>query len=95
MTRYAVPAPPVQLPHGHLSAAGAPPTASASADRPSTHRTTLLVGTAAQVTDSLKRLKEGLTPVLIWPPFRDVPVSKTLDDLKRPKHEIMPKVEAI
>jgi hypothetical protein len=28
-------------------------------------------------------------------PFRDVPVSKTLDDLKRPKHEIMPKVEAI
>ena len=32
MTRYAVPAPPVQLPHGHLSAAGAPQTASASAD---------------------------------------------------------------
>jgi len=28
------------------------------------------------------------------PPFRDVPVSKTLDDLKRLKHEIMPRVEA-
>ena len=39
--------------------------------------------------------RRGLTPVLIWPPFRDVPVSKTLDDLKRPRHEIMPKVEAI
>ena len=55
----------------------------------------LLVGTAAQVTDNLKRLKEaGLTMLLIWPPFADVPVSKTLDDLKRLKEEIMPKVEA-
>ena len=43
----------------------------------------------------LKRLKEaGLTMLLIWPPFQDVPVSKTLDDLKRLKEEIMPKVEA-
>ena len=43
----------------------------------------------------LKRLKEaGLTTLLIWPPFQDVPVSKTLDDLKRLKEEIMPKVEA-
>ena len=75
--------------------AGAPQTASASADRPSAHRTTLLVGTAAQVTDNLKRLKEGLTLLLIWPRFWDVPVSKTLDDLKRLKHEIMPKAEAI
>jgi alkanesulfonate monooxygenase SsuD/methylene tetrahydromethanopterin reductase-like flavin-dependent oxidoreductase (luciferase family) len=57
--------------------------------------TNLLVGTAAQVTDNLKRLKEaGLTMLLIWPPFADVPVSKTLDDLKRLKEEIMPKVEA-
>ena len=56
----------------------------------------LLVGTAAQVTDNLKRLKEaGLNLLLIWPPFADVPVSKTLDDLKRLKEEIMPKVEAI
>ena len=44
----------------------------------------------------LKRLKEaGLNLLLIWPPFADVPVSKTLDDLKRLKQEIMPKVEAI
>jgi len=56
----------------------------------------LLAGTAGQVTDNLKRLKEaGLTMLLIWPPFQDVPVSKTLDDLKRLKEEIMPKVEAM
>ena len=57
--------------------------------------TNLLVGTAAQITDTLKRYKEvGLTMPLLWPPFADVPVSKTLDDLKRLTEEIMPKVEA-
>ncbi len=57
--------------------------------------TNLLAGTAAQITDTLKRYKEaGLTMPLLWPPFADVPVSKTLDDLKRLKEEIMPKVEA-
>jgi FMNH2-dependent dimethyl sulfone monooxygenase len=57
--------------------------------------TNLMVGTAAQITDNLKRYKEaGLDMPLIWPPFTDVPVSKTLDDLKRIKEEIMPKVEA-
>ncbi|HEU0102324.1 MAG TPA: LLM class flavin-dependent oxidoreductase [Mycobacteriales bacterium] len=55
----------------------------------------ILAGTAGQVTDMLKRYKEaGLTMPLLWPPFADVPVSKTLDDLKRLKEEIMPKVEA-
>ena len=55
----------------------------------------ILIGTADQITDNLKRLKEaGLTMPLIWPPFTDVPVSKTLDDLKRLKEEIMPKVLA-
>ncbi len=55
----------------------------------------LLVGTEAQVTDRLKAYKEaGMTMPLIWPPFTDVPVSKTLDDLKRIKNDIMPKVEA-
>ena len=55
----------------------------------------LLIGTAAQITDNLKRFKEaGLTMPLLWPPFSDVPVSKTLDDLKRLTEEIMPKVEA-
>ena len=57
--------------------------------------TNLLAGTAAQLTDTLKRYKEaGLTMPLLWPPFADVPVSKTLDDLKRLKEEIMPKVDA-
>jgi alkanesulfonate monooxygenase SsuD/methylene tetrahydromethanopterin reductase-like flavin-dependent oxidoreductase (luciferase family) len=57
--------------------------------------TNLLAGTAAQITDKLKRYKEaGLTMPLLWPPFQDVPVAKTLDDLKRLKEEIMPNVEA-
>jgi alkanesulfonate monooxygenase SsuD/methylene tetrahydromethanopterin reductase-like flavin-dependent oxidoreductase (luciferase family) len=57
--------------------------------------TNLLAGTAEQITDMLKRYQEaGLTMPLLWPPFQDVPVSKTLDDLKRLKEEIMPKVEA-
>jgi FMNH2-dependent dimethyl sulfone monooxygenase len=56
----------------------------------------ILIGTAEQITDNLKRLKEaGLTMPLIWPPFTDVPVSKTMDDLKRLKEEIMPKVDAM
>ena len=55
----------------------------------------LLVGTEAQITDRLKHYKEaGLTMPLLWPPFADVSVSKTLDDLKRLKNDIMPKVEA-
>lgn len=58
--------------------------------------TNLLAGTAAQITDTLKRYREvGMTMPLLWPPFADVPVSKTLDDLKRLKEEIMPKVEAM
>lgn len=57
--------------------------------------TNILVGTEKQVTDRLKSYREaGLTMPLLWPPFADVPVSKTLDDLKRLKHDIMPKVEA-
>ncbi|ANY08869.1 LLM class flavin-dependent oxidoreductase [Pseudonocardia sp. HH130630-07] len=55
----------------------------------------LLVGSERQVTDRLKAYKEaGMTMALIWPPFADVPVAKTLDDLKRIKNDIMPKVEA-
>jgi len=55
----------------------------------------LLAGTADQITEVLKRYKEaGLTMPMLWPPFTDVPVSKTLDDLKRLKEEIMPKVQA-
>ncbi|MFP5334601.1 MAG: LLM class flavin-dependent oxidoreductase, partial [Actinomycetes bacterium] len=55
----------------------------------------ILVGSERQITDMLKRYQEaGLTMPLLWPPFADVPVSKTLDDLKRLKNDIMPKVEA-
>ena len=55
----------------------------------------ILVGTASQITDMLKRYQEvGMTMPMLWPPFTDVPVSKTLDDLKRLKEEIIPKVEA-
>ncbi len=55
----------------------------------------LMVGTAGQITENLKRYQEaGLTMPLLWPPFQDVPVSKTLDDLQRLKEEIMPKVDA-
>ena len=55
----------------------------------------LLVGTPGQIADNLKRYKEaGMTMSLLWSPFQDVPVSKTLDDLKCLKEEIMPKVEA-
>ncbi|HZZ46903.1 MAG TPA: LLM class flavin-dependent oxidoreductase [Pseudonocardia sp.] len=58
--------------------------------------TNLMAGTVGQITDNLKRYKEaGLTMPLLWPPFQDVPVSKTLDDLKRLKEEIMPKVDAM
>lgn len=58
--------------------------------------TNLLAGNAQQIEDRLKRYKEaGLTMPFLWPPFRDVPTSKTLDDLKRLTEEIMPKVNAI
>ena len=57
--------------------------------------TNLLVGTVGQITDRLKAYKEaGMTMPLIWPPFNDVPTSKTLDDLKVLAEEIMPKVNA-
>ncbi|PWJ25316.1 alkanesulfonate monooxygenase SsuD/methylene tetrahydromethanopterin reductase-like flavin-dependent oxidoreductase (luciferase family) [Branchiibius hedensis] len=55
--------------------------------------TNILVGTAEQITDTLKRLRDaGLDMPILWPPFNEVPVSKTLDDMKRLVEEIMPKV---
>ena len=58
--------------------------------------TNLLAGNAQQIEDILKRYKEaGMTMPMLWPPFRDVPTSKTLDDLKRLTEEIMPKVDAV
>jgi alkanesulfonate monooxygenase SsuD/methylene tetrahydromethanopterin reductase-like flavin-dependent oxidoreductase (luciferase family) len=58
--------------------------------------TNLLVGSAAQITDRLKRYREaGLTMPFLWPPFQDVPVAKTLDDMKRLKEEILPEIDAM
>ena len=58
--------------------------------------TNLLAGTAAQITDILKRYREaGLTMPFLWPPFQDVPVAKTLDDMKRLTEEILPKIDAM
>lgn len=69
----------------------------AEVDQTDNHKlTNLLVGTEQQITDRLKSYAEaGMHMPLIWPPFADVPVSKTLDDLKRLKNDIMPKVDAI
>ena len=56
----------------------------------------LLIGTAQQIADNRKAMEEaGLTMPLIWPPFSDVPVSKTLDGLKQLKEVIMPQVDAM
>lgn len=55
----------------------------------------ILVGTADQITENLIKLKNaGLTMPLIWPPFTDVPVSKTLEDLRQLNDEILPMVNA-
>ena len=55
----------------------------------------ILIGTKDQITENLITLKEvGLTMPLIWPPFTDVPVSKTLDDLRVLNDEILPAVNA-
>lgn len=53
----------------------------------------ILAGTSEQITENLRGLKEvGLTMPLIWPPFADVPVSKTLEDLEQLNNEILPQV---
>ncbi len=55
----------------------------------------ILVGTKEQITENLIELaKVGLTMPLIWPPFADVPTSKTLEDLRVLNDEILPAVNA-
>jgi len=57
--------------------------------------TNLLVGTQDQITGNLIELKQaGMTMPLIWPPFADVPTSKTLEDLRVLNDEILPAVNA-
>lgn len=63
---------------------------------PAGKATNLLAGSAQQIEDRLKRYREaGMTMPLLWPPFRDVPTAKTMDDLKRLTEEIMPRVNAM
>ena len=57
--------------------------------------TNILVGTQEQVTENLISLKDaGLRMPLIWPPFADVPTSKTLEDLRVLNDEILPVVNS-
>jgi hypothetical protein len=52
-----------------------------------------LVGTAEQLTDNLKRYRDaGLTMPLLWPPFSGTPTAKTIMDMRRLVHDILPKV---
>ncbi|WP_299575948.1 LLM class flavin-dependent oxidoreductase [uncultured Williamsia sp.] len=65
-------------------------------DTPAGKATNLLVGSERQVTDMLKRYREaGLTKLLMWPPFADVPTEKSMDDMKRLKNDILPKIESM
>jgi alkanesulfonate monooxygenase SsuD/methylene tetrahydromethanopterin reductase-like flavin-dependent oxidoreductase (luciferase family) len=55
--------------------------------------TPTLVGTAEQITDNLKRYRDaGMTMPLLWPPFSGTPTAKTLVDMRRLVHDILPKV---
>ena len=55
--------------------------------------TPTLVGTVEQITDNLKRYKDaGLTMPLLWPPFSGTPTAKTLVDMRRLVHDILPKI---
>lgn len=55
--------------------------------------TPTLIGTVEQITDNLKRYREaGLTMPLLWPPFSGTPTVKTIVDMRRLVHDILPKV---
>ncbi len=55
--------------------------------------TPTLVGTADQITDNLKRYRDaGLTMPLLWPPFSGTPTAKTIGDLRRLVHDILPQL---
>lgn len=61
---------------------------------PNGKMTPSMMGTAEQLTDNLKRYRDaGLTTVMLWPPFSGVPTAKSIDDLKRLRQEIWPKVQ--
>lgn len=55
--------------------------------------TPTMVGTVGQITDNLKRYQDaGLTMAMVWPPFAGTPTAKSLDDMRRLKNDIWPKI---
>lgn len=55
--------------------------------------TPTLVGTAEQITENLKRYRDaGLTMPLLWPPFTGTPTAKTIVDMRRLAHDILPRI---
>ena len=46
-----------------------------------------------QFEEALKRYRDaGLTLPLLWPPFSGTPTAKTIGDMRRLVHDILPKV---
>ena len=55
--------------------------------------TPTMVGTAGQITENLKQYKEaGMTMPLLWPPFSGTPTAKTITDMRRLVHDILPNI---
>jgi hypothetical protein len=56
--------------------------------------TPTMMGTVDQITRNLERFRDaGLTIPMLWPPFSGTPSAKSIDDLRRLRHEIWPKVQ--
>jgi len=61
---------------------------------PNGKMTPTMMGTVDQITDNLQRFRDaGLTIPMLWPPFSGPPTEKSIDDLRRLKHEIWPKIQ--
>ena len=55
--------------------------------------TPTMVGTASQIADNLAQYKEaGMTMPMLWPPFSGTPTSKTVEDLRQLKEDILPQI---
>jgi FMNH2-dependent dimethyl sulfone monooxygenase len=60
---------------------------------PNRKLTPTMVGTAEQIANNLSRYKEaGMTMPMLWPPFSGTPTSKTIDDLRQLKEDILPQI---
>jgi FMNH2-dependent dimethyl sulfone monooxygenase len=68
-------------------------TAEETDQSPNGKLTPTMVGTAQQITENLIKYKEaGMTMPMLWPPFAGTPTTKTIDDLRQLKEDIMPQV---